>query len=196
MKNILALIFIILTGSPAAVAQDIITLKTGEEMKARIIRLDRKDVTFIPSNGVDTAYLLREDVTKLQYRSGIIIMLAEKEMPELFIETGNDSLYILGINDASLYYKGYKGAATGTLAASIFFPWGLIPAIACSSKVPSKDNLGYPNEQLVKNSIYYEGYEKQAHKIKKKKVWGGFAIGSGIYIGLVAIMSVIAVETY
>jgi len=196
MKNAATLIFLILAVFSVAFAQDIITLKNGEEMKAHIIRLNRTDVTFIPVNSVDTAYLLREDVTKLHYKSGIIIFLTESETPELFPYPENDSLYILGKNDASLYYKGYTAAAAGTLVTSIFFPWGLIPAIACSSKPPSRDKLGYQNQQLIENPGYYNGYVNQAHKIKKKKVWGGFAIGSGIYIGLVAILSVMAVETF
>jgi len=145
MKNIIALVLLILTGLSAAEAQDIITLKNGEEMNARIIRLNRTDVTFIPANSIDTAYLLREDVIKLKYQSGIIIFLNEAEMHELYPDPGNDSLYILGKNDASLYYKGYTAAAVGTLVTSIFFPWGLIPAIACSSKPPSKEKLRYPN---------------------------------------------------
>jgi len=58
------------------------------------------------------------------------------------------------------------------------------------------DNLGYPDQQLIANSSYYDGYVNQAHKIKKKKVWGGFAIGSGIYIGIVAIMSVMRLKPF
>jgi len=125
MKNIIALLFLLLTGFSASVAQDIITLKTGEEMKARIIKLNQKDVTFIPANSVDTAFLLREDVKKLQYQTGIIIFLTETDRPELFTDPGNDSLYIMGKNDASFYYKGYTAAAAGTLVTSIFFPWVL-----------------------------------------------------------------------
>lgn len=160
-------------------------------MKARIIRLNPKDVAFIPANSTDTAFLLREDVTKLQYHSGIIILLTEAEKPGFSIGPETDSLYTMGKNDALLYYKGYTGAAVGTLVTSIFFPWGLIPAIACSAKPPAMENLGYNNRQLMEHPGYYNGYVSEAHKIKKKKVWGGFAIGSGLFFAFALLVNVV-----
>lgn len=173
-------------------AQDIITLKSGEEVKSKIIRLNPKDVTFIAENSSDTVFLFRYDISKLTYRSGIIIDLSEDEMPIFIAGSGYDSLFILGQHDATLHYTGYRPAAIGTMFASIYFPFGLIPAIACSSKPPAMSNLGYKDQELMKNANYYDGYTSKAYEIKKKKVWGGFAIGSGFIIGIVFIMSVVA----
>ena len=195
MKNTIVLFFLTYCSLSFVQAQDIITLKSGDEMKARIIKLSRTAVTFIPTNGLDTAYLLREDVIKLQYKSGITILLNETEIPELINTIESDSLFVKGMKDAKAYYKGYTGAAVGTMVTSIFFPWGLIPAIACSAKPPAK-NLGYPDQQLMANSSYRDGYVKQAHQIKKKKVWGSFAVGSGLYIGLIGVMSIVAAQSY
>lgn len=205
MKKVFALVLIIFTGFHVAVAQDIITLKSGQELKARILRLNPKDVIFIAENNPDTVYLLRDEITKLQYRSGIIVYLSDNEYhaPAMsasstasFDVPVNDSLYWLGEKDASRYYKGYQAASTGTLICSLFFPWGLVPAIACSSSPPSMNSLGYRDQKLMENSSYFNGYTKQAYKIKKKKVWQGFAIGSGAVIGFSILMSVLVATTY
>jgi hypothetical protein len=118
----------------------------------------------------------------LRYRSGTIIYLSAFETPVLNNEPANDSLYLLGERDAVRYYRGYKAAATGTLLASFFIPLGLIPAIACSSTPPSAKNLGYRDQNLIKNPGYYDGYTDKAYKIKKKKVWQNFTIGTGVMV--------------
>lgn len=192
MHRMLLFLVLLTTGITAVTAQDIISLKSGEEVKARIIRLNTKDVTFIEENSTDTVFLYREDIAKLTYKSGIIIVLSENEMPSFIGSLADDSLFVQGQVDASMYYKGYRPAAIGTMITSIYFPFGLIPAIACSSKAPAMENLGYRDQQLMENASYYNGYTLKAHEIKKKKVWGGFAIGSGIFIGLVILTSVAA----
>lgn len=196
MKKIIIFLFLVCAGFSPVIAQDIISLKSGGEMKARIINLNPDHVTFIPEKSYDTAYLLRNEVSRLQYRSGIIICLEEDEIPFVVNEPGNDSLYTLGKIDATRYYKGYKPAAIATMIASLYFPFGVIPAIACSATHPSEKSLGYKDPKLMENPGYYEGYTKTAHSIKKKKVWGGFAIGSGFVIVLAIIMSGVIVATY
>ena len=196
MKKIIIILFLVCAGFSLVIAQDIISLKSGGEMKVRIIKLNPDYVTFIYENRYDTSYLLRNEVSMLQYSTGIIIHLEEDEIPVVGNIPGNDSLYTLGKIDATRYYKGYKPAAIATMISSLYFPFGVIPAIACSATHPSMKNLGYKNPELMENPSYYEGYTKTAHTIKKKKVWGGFAIGSGFVIVLAIIMSGVLVSTY
>lgn len=66
---------------------------------------------------------------------------------------------------------------------------GLIPAIACSSSEPSDENLRYKNSELMKNADYNRAYTEQAHKIKKKKIWSAFGIGSAVWLGLILILN-------
>jgi hypothetical protein len=188
MKRAIVLIYLVCASIINTVAQDIITLRSGEELKARIIHLNPKDVTFSPENSSDTLSLQRDEITRLHYKTGTIIYLSDNERPAISNEPVNDSLYMLGKKDAGIYYKGYKAAATGTLVTSLFIPFGLIPAIACSATPPSTNNLGYRDQQLIKNPSYYAGYTDQAYKIKKKKVWRNFGIGTGITVGYYLIM--------
>ena len=196
MKSLIVFLFLVFTSVSVSLAQDIITLKSEGELKVRIIKLTTKDVVYIPENSFDTVNLPRGDISKLQYQSGIIIFLSETELPGSRAALEKDSLYVLGETDAGRYYKGYKGAAVGTMIASLWIPMGLIPAIACSATPPDINNLGYMNQKLIDNSSYFNGYTTMAYKIKKKKVWGGFAIGSGVTIVIAVLASVFAATTY
>lgn len=95
----------------------------------------------------------------------------------------NADLYIQGQRDAARYYKGYRGAGTGTLLVGLLSPLvGLIPAIACSSTQPQEINLNYPNAELMKKSNYYDGYTYKAKKIKQGKVWANWSVALGVNI--------------
>lgn len=183
MKKTIAFLISFVCLCFSANSQDIITLNTGDELKAQIIRINPKDVTYIKEGNTDTVALDRAEIHKLNYKNGTVVYLSESKRPVMSDEPLADSLYAQGAEDATQQYKGYKAAATGTLIASFYFPWGLVPAIACSSKPPSMQNLGYKDSKKMENSSYYAGYTDQAHKIKKKKVWKNFAIGSGITVG-------------
>lgn len=193
MKILASIILIVFAISVSTKAQDIITLKSGEEVKAHIIKLYPKEVTFTLDSKQDTLSFQRDSILKLRYNTGIVIYLTELQRPEFASDPMNDSLYFLGAKDANIYYRGYRAAATGTLFASFFIPWGLIPAISCSVTPPSMQSLGYQNQTLIQNQSYYKGYTDKAFKIKKKKVWKNFAIGTGATLGLY-IMSILAVS--
>ena len=102
-----------------------------------------------------------------------------------------------GRMDAKKYYKGYKGAKSGTaLTACLIDPVvGLIPAIACASTPPKSRNLtlGPAHEQLMQDADYRNGYKKEAARIKKQQVWNGFFIGTGIYAVLLGILLIIGI---
>ena len=102
----------------------------------------------------------------------------------------NEDFFKKGYTDASIYYKGYKGAGTGTFLPSLLISplLGLIPAIACSSTKPKDKNLNYPNTELMKNSDYYRGYTLRAKKIKQGKVWLNWGIAFGINIAVEVIL--------
>jgi len=199
MQKVIALLILLFISASFAMAQDKIILKSGKELKVKIINLNPKDVTFIPEYSSDTVSLLREEITMLHYKTGIIIYLSgnEKQMPaSTFSGSTPDSMYALGERDATLYYKGFKGAAIGTLITSFYIPWGLIPAIACSSTPPKAYNLGYKDKNLMENPEYYAGYTDKAYKIKKKKVWTNFGIGTGSTFVFIILLTTLTVLAY
>jgi hypothetical protein len=124
----------------------------------------------------------------IRYENGTKDIFNE-EINSVKIPTSQE-LFVQGQSDASKYYKGYRGAGTGTLATSLLSPLvGLIPAIACSSTQPNEKNLSFPNPELMKNPQYYDGYTKKAKKIKQGKVWMNWGIAFGANLIAVLIMS-------
>jgi hypothetical protein len=100
------------------------------------------------------------------------------------------NMRLQGSTDARSNYDGYKGAGTGTLVTSLVFPLaGLAPAIACSSTPPKDFNLGYPNQELMKNNDYALGYKAEAKKIKQSKVWSNWGIGFGVNLLLFVVIT-------
>ena len=89
--------------------------------------------------------------------------------------------------DATTYYRGKKSGAGWTMATSIVTSplLALIPAVACASSEPNEENLNAPDEKLMKNADYKQAYVDQSHKIKKRKIWKNFAIGSGVWVGII-----------
>jgi hypothetical protein len=192
MKKAITILILAITGLSGAFAQDIITFKTGKEINVQMIRINPKDVAFFTEDSRDTIHILRNEIAKIHYKTGTTIYLAEVEMPQVSNEPVIDSLYRLGEMDAVKYYKGYKPAAIGTLLTSFMIPFGLIPAVACSSTPPAPASLGYRDTKLIENSSYYAGYTDKSFKIKKKKVWRNFAIGSGVTLGYIIIVATIS----
>ena len=92
----------------------------------------------------------------------------------------------LGKLDAQRFYTGYKTAATIAFISALPAPIPIIPSlifsIAATSKIPKDENLNYPNISLMKNEKYANSYRAEAMKIKKRKIWINFAVGSGIII--------------
>lgn len=104
--------------------------------------------------------------------------------------TTPQDMYVKGRVDAEANYKKYKGAATGTLIASLLSPIvGLIPAIACSATTPKMENLGYPDAKLFMQKDYHDSYTRKAKKIKSGKVWKNWGIGFGVNLVAVLLIS-------
>lgn len=109
---------------------------------------------------------------------------------QLYTLVPSEDLSVKGQIDAQKHYKKYKGAATGTLIASLVSPLvGLVPAIITSSTTPRLENLGYPDESLFKQADYHNAYTKKAKRIKSGKVWKNWGIGFGVNLVLVLIIA-------
>lgn len=175
-------------------SQDIITKKTSEDIQAKVLEVTTTEIKykkFDNQNG-PTFTILKSDVLMVRYENGTKDIFNEEKKNETVSTPTQSSgdLFIQGQTDASRYYKGYKGAGTGTLITSLVSPLvGLIPAIACSSTQPKEINLNYPNADLMKKSDYYNGYTQKSKKIKQGKVWTNFGIAFGVNLVAVLILT-------
>lgn len=171
---------------PACYAQDILTTRSGEDILTSIVEVGQTEIKYKKfENKEGPVYTIaKAEVLMIRYENGTKDIFEKDPTP---VVTGpasgtasNGDMYLKGQRDAQLYYRGYKGAGTGTLVTAAALNWlfGLIPAIACSSTAPSDKNLDCPNPELLKDGYYRQGYVQQAHKTKRKKVWKNFWIGA------------------
>ena len=130
----------------------------------------------------------------IKYENGQKDIFSDQKTPaaEVFVENQTFGLAPLGkkeatfekgVADASIYYTGQNSGKTGTLLTSLLINGlvGLVPAIACSSNAPKIQNLNIPNMEVYqKNPEYARGYQTQAKKIKSKKIWKNWGIGTAI----------------
>lgn len=191
MKKILIALLISICSSPFCISQDILTKNTGEDIEVKVLEITTQEVRYKKFDNQDGPIytILKPDLLMIRYENGTKDIFKQENKTEL-ISITSDDLFSQGQADASRYYKGYKGAGTGTLITSLISPIvGLIPAIACSSTSPKEANLDFPNASLMNNPEYYNGYTKKAKKIKQGKVWKNWGVAMAVNIAAVLILS-------
>ncbi|MCA0429398.1 MAG: hypothetical protein LCH32_02730 [Bacteroidetes bacterium] len=97
-------------------------------------------------------------------------------------EYGTELTERRGRIDARKYYT-HDGGAIGTGITTFFCSpiCGLIPAIAITSNEPKEENLGMPSPNK-KDYRYKVGYKQEASKMKSKRNWVAYGVGSGAFI--------------
>lgn len=191
-----------------AKAQDVIILKSGDEISAKVLEVNVSDIKYKKAENLDgPSYSIdKSEVFMIKYKNGtkdVFNTIENSNSKDSNTKEDEESKYVppasnandmnyQGQVDASTYYQGYKGAGTGTFLTTFFFSGlaGLIPAIACSSTSPSDENLMYPKSDLMKNSDYNNGYRQEAKRIKSRKVWDNFGIAVGINVAAFIIIAV------
>lgn len=94
---------------------------------------------------------------------------------------GGGNMFQKGYNDGLKYYKHNGGSiGVGCAAAGCGPVIGAIPAGIVSYNEPQYNNLGLAalNTPYKNNSEYVNGYTSAAAKIKRRKVWTAYGIGS------------------
>ena len=193
MKSILTGFITILTMS-FCFSQDLITMRSGEDIQVKILEVSQDAIKYKKYDNLEGPVFTinKADALMIRYENGTkdIFNEVQKTSNVSSAGIGNTDQYVKGQSDAMTYYRGYKGAGTGTLITTLLFPIaGLIPAVACSSTKPKEINLNYPKSELMKNQDYYNGYTQKAKKIKQGKVWKNFGIGVGVNILAYIILS-------
>lgn len=164
---------------------DIITLRTGEEIKSKVLVVGVNEIQYKKTDNPDTTTFIlnKPDILKIKYKSGRTNVFNDNILSETNNQPrlSHQEMYQKGIQDAALYYpKKQTGAGASLVATAFFMPLGIGVTYACLSTPPKRSNLGIPDEKLFdNNSSYREGYIYQAHQMKKKKIqrtFGGATI--------------------
>jgi hypothetical protein len=183
MKKLMCLLFIAISFSTISFSQDLITKKNGEEIKAKILEVTQSEIKYknFDQQSGPLFTIQKSEIFMIRYENGTKDILNSKNSPDISTKA---------VVDAKANYKGKNSGAGWTTAATVVFSpvLGVIPAAICSSNEPDDENLNIPDNELTKNSEYKKAYAEQAHKIKKKKVWTNFGIGSGAWVLLILLL--------
>ena len=179
--------------------QDIITFKNGDELNVKVVEVGVNEVKYKKSEDGPQYAILKDSVFMIKYANGVKEVIAAKPTEVRPLQPTEDEkikrskmLFEKGRDDAYDYYNGGNGAAWGTLGTTLFLSGiiGLAPAIACSSTPPKQFNLNIPQSAYSKEQAYLDGYMKEAHKTKKRKVWTGWGIATALnIIGAIVIIT-------
>jgi hypothetical protein len=183
MKKTLLVFFVLISTLAVGVnAQDIITKKNGEDIKAKVLEITLNELKYKNFNNLEgpIVSIAKSDVIFVKYENGTKDVFGEDRLANTSSPSGldNEKMALVGKADARRYYKGYSIAGAGTLVTGLFTGslFALIPAIATTSSEPKEANLQYPNSSLLNNSSYVNAYNQEAFKIKKRKVWNNYFI--------------------
>jgi hypothetical protein len=164
-------------------AQDTIVQKNGIRIPAKVIEIDKKDVKYKKFENPDgPSYLVpKSDVSFIRYQNGTAdtfhIPVSYPQIVKSVIVPKSE-MYLKGQKDAETYYTKFKPA--GYFAFGLTLPLnalGVIPAAAISATPPKKENLDYPDVNLLGNPDYMQGYVAKAKDKKGKYVMKNFAWG-------------------
>lgn len=185
-KKLFMTVLVIMIAS-VCFSQDLITKKNGEDIQAKVIEVGQTEIKFRRLDNLDGPLFTvsKSDVLMIRYENGTKDIFTEELKKGLNVtEFSTADYFRQGQIDARKYYKRYKPAATGTLFVTTIFSGviGIVPAAITSTTEPDEANLGYPNNELMNNPDYYNGYTQSAKKIKSSRVWMNWGIGVGINI--------------
>lgn len=173
-------------------AQDLITKKSGEDVKAKVIEVTTTEIKYKKAENINGPLftILKSDVLLLRYENGSKDVFDAVVVSDKVNNQNIEEVTLKAKADAKSFYKGNNSGAVWTATTAILTSplLGLIPAALCSSSEPGEDNLKFPDSDLMRNTQYNNAYKDEAHKIKKRKVWTSFGIGSGAWLLLVLLL--------
>ncbi len=185
MKKIILITLVSIFTASLGYTQDIITKKSSEDIQAKVTEVTTTEIKYkrFDNQSGPTFTILKSDVLMIRYENGSKDIFTDSPNTSV-ANTSSIDMSIKGKQDANINYKGKKSGAGWTAATTIVLSplFGFIPAVACASAEPSDENLKYKDAELMKNNTYNQAYTEQAHKIKKRKVWTNYGIGSGAWL--------------
>ena len=175
-------------------AQDTIRLRSNSQIIGLVREIDSDFVTYsMPNQDSIYVQVSKSDVQNIRYANGSIDAFSSE-----ITSTFETEAYQRGIYDAGQYYNTgpdfTKGVVDGVLTYIMYA--GVVLVIIDYRKEPKIDyprGIGFEDEPS-KNPDYRKGYVDAAHKMKKRKLIGGFFTGLvsfpivliGVILGAVA----------
>jgi len=181
MKKIFLTAWTLSCMSILSFGQDLITKKNGEDIKAKVTEVTLTEIKYKKFENLEGPIysLLIKDVIIIRYENGSKDLFAQ--------DTPSISNFEQGQLDASKYYYVPKSDESLVLTTtSLLTPLvgGIAAAIESNKKIKD-ENLNYLNKTLINNTEYKNGYKQMATKIRKKKIYYKFLVGTGFNLAIV-----------
>lgn len=188
-KHVLIATIIFLTNISTK-AQDLITKRNGEDIKAKVIEIGLNEVKFKRFDNLDGPLIIvaKSEILIIRYENGSKEIFETTTSP--IVDKSFESIQdwrLQGEIDAQKYYRGYRKNFAGTFVPCIFIGplFGLIPAGGNSHAQIKDVDMINKNQEFFKNTEYKDSYVDHAKRMKRKRVWGGYFGGSAIFLGIV-----------
>jgi hypothetical protein len=197
MKYLLSICFLIFFCHPLW-AQDTIIQKNGNRVPAKVLQIDKNDVTYKKFENPDgPSYVIpKSDINVIRYQNGStdtfnLAVSAQKQVK--FEKTPKSEMFLKGEQDAAIHYTKFKPAGHWSFGLTLpLNAIGVIPAVIMSATEPKRENLDYPDVSLLTHPDYVKGYLTKAKDKKGKHVMKNFAfgcIGSFVIYGSIILLS-------
>lgn len=191
--SLLLLIFCLLKANQSK-AQDIIYTNSGQTIASKVMTVGTTEVVYKKYDFQEGPSYTKNisEISKIIYENGSVDSFGITSHSAVVVNNNvvNTDLQTQGRNDARTFYHAENCGAGWIGVAPLFISplLGVIPAAICASIPPNYQNLYQPNQELSNNSEYYNSYLNEAHKIKKRKIWKSFGIGSAANTVLVLLL--------
>jgi hypothetical protein len=176
------------------VSTDTIVFNGGNKTPVKLITINISDIKYKMAKNPDgpTYTISKTEIKKIIFSTGLVQLFGTSYGQDYDIANAGSNktqnLYDKGKQDALSFYR-HKGGSVGVGCAALGCSpiLGLIPAVAVSMSDPKRKNLGMPASAYSSNADYVNGYIHMASKIKRRRVWTGFGIGTVLYVAIVVI---------
>ena len=197
MKSIFTtFILLFLCAFKSVSAQDTLVLLTGVNLKCKVVELTLTELKYKDFDNLDgpmttislsTAFMVRYQNGKSQVfaKEGAVKTPVQQSATVMTNPTMSvNDMSEQGRQDARQWYKAQNSGAGWTSSTSVILTpvGGLIVGAICAGTPPKDVNLNCQNAEALRNPVYRSAYIQEAHAIKKKSVWTGLAIGSGVWL--------------
>ena len=191
-------------------AQDTLFFKSNQTQLVLVKELSPEEVSYQKFDYLDGPVfkISKSELLKIHYKSGMkeFFGVTKSNLPnslnEEFVRVNSNSesrklTFGDGVMDARKFYRGYKGAATGSFISGLFTIYGLPVPIITSLTRPTNAHLFVPDYKVYGNNPDYAmGFNKQAQDMKAGKVWTNYGYGVGTSLGLTLVLIFLLLSTY
>ncbi len=181
---------------------DVIQLKSGriikgiilEEIPNETIKIHSQDGELLIYPMSEIAKIAKERLLPESNNQNSALSIFDEAKGSVEFDTkvhDSGDMCRLAAKHANKYYYG-EGSLSGlTIATTLLVSpiIGLIPAAVGSNSYLKDYQLNYPNAEFMKNSDYARCYQSVAQQIKQEKAWKGYAIGTGIWLAGVSVLT-------